>query len=305
MATKRTKKTNAKTAEQRKADMEALHERLTAQVEALRTSEEWLRYLRFCRAFHRYSLSNLLLILAQREDASQVAGYRVWQKLGRQVRKGERGIQILAPGTRKVTEEDPETGEETTTRRTFFFPVRVFDVSQTDPIEGAEVPEHPARALAGEDAAGLYDTVAAHLAANGVTIERQNLGGARNGYTTKTDEAGHLLVVIDEDLSPAQAAKTILHEAAHIALGHLDDDYREYVEHRGRYEVEAESVAYVVAGLLGVDTSAYSVGYVTSWAHEAEADVIKDTASRVLSAVHSLAEDLGITEADEDRESAA
>jgi len=248
MSTKRTKKSP----EQRKADMEALHERLAAQVEALRTSDEWARYLTFCAAFHRYSLSNVLLILSQREDATQVAGYRAWQKLGRQVRKGERGIQIIGTGERTTTEEDEKTGEESTKRRRVFFPVSVFDIGQTEVMEGADEVTQPAHQLDGEDEAGIYDAVAAYLTAQGWNVSREPAGEGRNGYTTNEGRR----VVVDSNLSPAQAAKTALHEAGHVTLGHLAEDFTEYLTHRGRYEVEAESVAYVLAGLLGLDTSA-------------------------------------------------
>lgn len=89
----------------------------------------------------------------------------------------------------------------------------------------------------------------------------------RNGYTARADEQAGvpIRVVIEVGNSPAQQAKTAIHEAAHIVLGHLQDDFAEYVAHRGRYEVEAESVAYVVAGMLGLDSSDYSTGYVTGW----------------------------------------
>lgn len=296
MSTKRTKKSP----EQRKADMEALHERLAAQVEALRTSEEWRRYLTFCAAFHRYSLSNVLLILSQREDATQVAGYRAWQKLGRQVRKAERGIQIIGTGERAVTEEDESTGEESTKRRRVFFPVSVFDLGQTELMEGAEEISHPAHRLDGEDEAGIYDAVAAYLTSQGWSVSREAIGGGRNGFTTNEGRR----VVVDSNLSPAQAAKTALHEAGHVTLGHLADDFTEYLAHRGRYEVEAESVAYVLAGLLGLDISAYSIGYVATWAEQAEADVIKESAAHVLQAVHTLAADL-LPEAEPAGEAAA
>ncbi len=295
MSTKRTKKSP----EQRKADMEALHERLAAQVEALRTSEEWARYLTFCAAFHRYSLSNVLLILSQREDATKVAGYRAWQKLGRQVRKGERGIQIIGTGERTVTEEDEKTGEESTKRRRVFFPVSVFDIGQTEIMTGAEEITQPAHQLDGEDEAGIYDAVAAYLTAQGWNVSREPTGKRRNGYTTNEGQR----VVVDFSLSPAQAAKTALHEAGHVTLGHLADDFTEYLTHRGRYEVEAESVAYVLAGLLGLDTSPYSVGYVAEWAERAEADVIKESAARVLQAVHTLA--AALLAADENASEAA
>lgn len=96
--------------------------------------------------------------------------------------------------------------------------------------------------------------------------------------------------MLDSDLSPAQAAKTGLHEAAHVIL-HADEDHAEYVEHRGTKETEAESVAYVVAGILGLDTSAYSVGYVAGWSN-CDAETIKATAANVLRAAHALADAL-------------
>lgn len=93
--------------------------------------------------------------------------------------------------------------------------------------------------------------------------------------------------MIDADLSPAQTA---LHEAAHVFL-HADEEPGEYAAHRGIKETEAESVAYVLAGLLGLDTAAYSIGYVAGWA-DGDTTTIRDTAGRVLTAVHTLADAL-------------
>lgn len=107
------------------------------------------------------------------------------------------------------------------------------------------------------------------------------------GYTT-TD--GTRRVVIDADLAPAQAAKTALHEAAH-ALLHAYLTGAEYAQHRGVCETEAESVTYVVAGLLGLDTSAYSIGYVAGWS-DADSELIRSTAANVLRAVHTIADAL-------------
>ncbi|GAB2461283.1 hypothetical protein [Xylanimonas ulmi] len=81
-----------------------------------------------------------------------------------------------------------------------------------------------------------------------------------------------------------------LHEAAHSAL-HADDADGEYVRHRGIKETEAESVAYVSAGLLGLDTSTYSIGYIAGWS-DCDPQVIKDTASRVLRCAHTFVEAL-------------
>lgn len=275
-----------KSPEERRAEAEQLHETITKQIEALRDSQTWTQFLAFAQAFHRYSLGNLLLIFAQCPEATHVAGYRTWQNLNRQVRKGERGIRIFGGRDVRETIENEQTGEEEEQRRTRFFPVSVFDMAQTDLIdEDAGDPADIAHPLTGEDAAGICAAVTDYLTSKGWTVEREQIAGATNGYTA-TD--GTQRVVIDADLSPAQAAKTALHEAAHVIL-HADEDHAEYVEHRGIKETEAESVAYIVAGILGLDTSAYSVGYVAGWSN-CDTETIKATAANVLRTAHTLAD---------------
>jgi hypothetical protein len=85
--------------QERAEKLEQLRGRLVDQVVALTGGDEWQRMLRMAARMRRYSLNNVLLILAQRPDATQVAGYRTWQTLGYQVRRGETGISILAPMT--------------------------------------------------------------------------------------------------------------------------------------------------------------------------------------------------------------
>ena len=306
MTAKRQTNRKGRTPEQKRAEMEQLHNTLTAAVEQLRDSETWTAYLRFARSFHRYSFSNLLLIWAQNPEATQVAGYRAWQAKGRQVRKGERGIRIYGTGTVKVAADNEDNGEEVENgRRRVFFPVSVFDIAQTEVMEGHEDVSELAHPLTGEDEGGILARVVDHLTASGAVVEISPLTTA-NGYTEPAPEGtgGPVRVVIADHLSPAHQAKTALHEAAHIALGHVED-LAEYVEHRGRFEVEAESVAYVLAGMLGIDSAAYSVGYVAGWAERAEADVIRDSATRVLAAVHDLADALHIDAEPEAEQAAA
>ncbi|MFJ8896649.1 ArdC-like ssDNA-binding domain-containing protein [Leifsonia sp. NPDC102414] len=277
-----------RTPEQRKADAEALHATLVDQVAALTDSAQWRRFLDFTRSFHAYSLNNLLLILSQRPDASAVAGFRQWQAKGRQVRKGEKSIKIFGYSTKKLTEENTETGEETERRVPRFPLLSVFDIGQTDPIDGAEILD-PVTALTGADDHGVLDPLTAHLQADGWTVTREHLPAA-NGVTRPDTRA----VVLHDQLATEQAAKTLIHEAAHIQLGHVDD-LAEYAQHRGRMETEAESVAYIVAGLLGFDTSSYSVGYIAGWA-DGDAALVRETAARVLAAAHQIAN--AITPAD-------
>lgn len=287
-----------RTVEQKRAEMEALHATLAEGVEALRNSDTWAAYLRFCASFHRYSCSNLLLIFMQNPEASRVAGYRAWQAKGRQVRKGERGLRILGTGTVKAGEEEDEaTGEVIEGRRRVFFPVSVFDIGQTEVMEGHQDVSSLTRNLTGDDEHGILAQVLDYLTAAGVAVEFGPIASGANGYTSPANEqtGAPVRVVIEERNAPAQQAKTAIHEAAHIGLGHLND-LAEYVSHRGRHEVEAESVAYVVAGMLGLDTSDYSTGYIAGWAEQAEADVIKQSAGRVLAAVHALVEALHLAE---------
>jgi hypothetical protein len=244
--TRRPAKTAAprKSIEEKKAQAAALHESIATQVEALRDSDRWTAFLAFASAFHAYSLNNVLLILSQRPDAERVAGFRKWQGLGRQVRKGEKAVRIFGYSTKKVTEED-ENGESQEKRIARFPILSVFDIAQTDVIEG-ETDRTIARQLTGADDHGIVDTLSAYLEAAGWTVERQDLTGGRNGYS---DPEGQR-VVIGTHLSPEHAAKTMIHETAHVLMGHTGD-LAEYAEHRGLMETEAESVAYVVAGLVG------------------------------------------------------
>lgn len=280
----------SKTPEQRRAEAEALHAAISTEVENLRSSTNWPRFLDFSRHVIGYSINNLLLILAQNPDATAVAGYRTWQDRGYQVRKGEKAIRIF--GGRDVTEtvEDPVTGEEAEQRRKLFFAVPVFDIAQCDPIDTENTPA-PAVAtrLDGEDPAGIYEAVVDHLTSQGWTVTREPIPGRTNGLTSLD---GSRRVIVDDGLSPAMSAKVALHEAAHASL-HSDEGIDEYIAHRGLKETEAESVAYVTAGLLGLDTAEYSIGYVAGWA-DYDTQLIKDTADRVLRCAHALADALTI-----------
>lgn len=277
---------NTKSPEQRKAEAEALQATISEQVEALRDSDAWERYLRFARSFHRYSLGNLLLILGQCPEATQVAGYRKWQSMNRQVMKGQKGIRIFGGREVKEAEEDQARGDENQKRRVVFFPVSVFDQGQTQLIDETEGdPSEIAHRITGDDDAGIYAATVDYLSGQGWTVEREAIPGSANGYTTAD---GSRRVVVDADLTPAHAAKTALHEAAHVLL-HADLDRAEYMAHRGIAETEAESVAYVVAGVLGLETSAYTIGYVAEWS-TGDVALIKETAARVLKAAHTLTE---------------
>ena len=265
---------------ERAEKVRALHEQLVEGVRALTSSEDWTRALETAARFHRYSARNVMLIALQRPSARRVAGYRTWQAMGRQVRKGERGIAILAPCKYKHTTTDKETGEE---RETWalrgFRAEHVFDIEQTDGEPLAEVrPE----LLDGEAPAGLWDGLAAQVKAQGFALERGDCQG-RNGYT----DFGSHTVRVRDDVDEAQATKTLAHELAHIRLGHSGCIF----EPRSRAEVEAESVAYVVIRASGGGSDAYSFPYVAHWSGGDPAKVL-ETAERVQTAARSILEAL-------------
>jgi antirestriction protein ArdC len=247
-------------------------------VGAILDGESFARYLRCLSRFHQYSVSNVGLILMQRPAATRVAGYKAWQSLGRQVRKGEKGIAILVPFVSRVREgeagdaahnpHNPQNpaesaagglGKGDTIRVVSRFGVgHVFDIAQTD---GEPLPEPPAaRAIteATDKGAALWDALAAWLHDEGVAVAIEDCGGS-NGYYSPS----HKRIVIHERLiGTDQATKTLAHEAAHhVAAHHGALDRRDA-------ETVAESAAFVVLHHFGLDTSDYTFPYVAGWAEE-------------------------------------
>lgn len=249
-----------------------LLDRLQEGIAALVTGEDWRRMMEVASRFHRYSLWNTLAILVQRPDATHVAGYRMWQRVGRQVLRGEQGIKILAPCTYPVHREDDDENDATARVLRGFKVVHVFDVSQTD---GAALVDVPAVVLEGDAPATLVDALVAQIEASGFSYRRgpmpPQFAGA-NGLTTYSART----VLVRDDLSPAHAAKTTAHELAHVLLH--GDDAPEHT--RERCEVEAESVAFIVCAACGLDSDSYTFPYVGRWSM-GDLDLVRSTAERV------------------------
>ena len=283
----------------------ALHEQISDGVAALVESQGWRAMLDTAAKFHSYSLGNLLLIGAQAPHATRVAGFRTWQSLGRQVQKGERGIAILAPCTyrpktaHRAEPAAPAGHEPATTcsggaapqdgggRQVLGFRVaHVFDLAQTD---GDPLPDVAPALLTGQAPAGLWDALAEQITAHGYTVHRGDTGRA-NGWTDPTSRT----VRVSSDVDDAQAVKTLIHELAHIEAGHVAD-LPTYATCRGRCEVEAESIAYVVATAQGMHASGYSFAYVAGWAGgdlsvvRQAADTVTQTARRILTLLDAAA----------------
>jgi antirestriction protein ArdC len=253
-----------------------------------------MEYLAFAARFRQYSFNNTLLILLQCPTATRVASYRKWGELGRQVSKGEKGLSIFAPMMRK--REDAASGEEKTYLSGFRL-VSVFDVAQT---EGDALPEDPAKPvlLEGEAPEGLYDALVSIVAGAGYSLQVGPSEHGENGFTRPSDK----VIQVTEGLSEAQSCKTLIHEVAHMLL-HTDDKEltQDALLHRNVAEVEAESVAHIVATVHGLATEDYTVPYVAGWSN-GKTEVIAATADRVLKTAKQI---LATTEADAEEVSAA
>lgn len=234
-------------------------EKLEAGIAALTSSDRWQDYLRLQGCFPTYSFNNCLLIEMQYPEATQVAGFQAWKRLGRSVQKGQNAIKILAPIAFRRQEEDPETGEmvERSGIRGFRT-VPVFDVSQT---EGKELAKAPVSRLYGDDL-GLFERLRAVSNDDGWRVTLGSLGGP-NGYCRFRSRQ----IEIEESLSPLHRAKTLAHEIAHTRL----HDPADYADHRGDMELEAESVAFVVLDHFGLSSGDYSFGYIAHWQGQEDA----------------------------------
>ena len=279
--------------------LKEISERLEQGVKEIFTSERYTEYLNTMSKFHNYSFNNTLLITMQKPEATLVAGYQAWQKkFNRHVKRGEKGIQIIAPAPIREKQEiekiDPVTkepvigddGQPETEIVEMVIPrfrvTTVFDVSQTEgePIAELEVPE-----LTGS--VQFYDTFMQALQnISPVPIRMMNVEGDAKGYYHQTEK----YIAIKEDMSNVQTMKTGVHEVSHALLHDREVmDAEGVLKDQTTKEVEAESIAYIVCNHFGLDTSEYSFTYIASWcesrdmkALKASMDTIRKTSAEII-----------------------
>ena len=258
------------------------HDQLAAAVTSLTESGGWQRMLAVAARFHRYSANNVLLIMVQRPDATRVAGYRKWQtQFGRQVRKGEKGIAILAPMTARIEPDGDVPAAERERQRLLrgFRVTHVFDIAQTD---GPPLPDVHPQLLTGDADPTLFAALTAQVTAAGFRVVRERPDDPEvNGDVHFVDR----VVRIRPELAPAQAVKTLAHELGHVMLH--DPRIDPPALSRDVAEVEAESVAFLVTGAHGIDSGDYTIPYVAGWAGGQTGTVVA-TAERVLSTAATI-----------------
>jgi antirestriction protein ArdC len=206
------------------------------------------QYLAVMSRFRKYSWANVLLIYSQSPQATHVGGYHFWLKLRRHVRKGEKGIAILAPMVgRKHSSDDEELAEDDRTRVYGFKSCHVWDVSQTD---GAELPEFAS--VAG-DPQDYLSRLIQFVTSQNIVLEYD----ARIAPARGMSSGGKITLL--PDLSPAEHLATLAHECAHELLHR--GARRKDTTHTVR-ETEAEAVAFVVSTAIGLDVNSASADYV-------------------------------------------
>ena len=279
-------------------------------IQELFESDRYRNYLTTMSRFHRYSLNNVMLIHAQKPDATLVAGFNKWKNsFGRHVRKGEKGIQILAPTPYKIKQEeqklDPDTklplldenGEPVTEEKEVTIPmfkvVSVFDVSQTD---GRPLPQISST-LTGDVAEYEVFLEALHRTSP-VPISFQAMEPGMDGYFAPKKQE----IFLREGMSQVQTICAAVHEIAHSKLHdyehmtELADDGETILvpgeKSRNTEEVEAESVSYAVCQYFGIETAENSFGYIAAWSQgkelkelRASLETINKTSSELITGI--------------------
>ncbi len=261
-------------------------ERLQRAAEELLCSEGWGRWVRVRAMFHSYSAGNCMLLAFQCHERGivpqRVAGFRTWLKLGRCVRRGEVALRILAPVTVKQRNEQ---GEETDERRVFFRTAFVFDVSQTQILDGADPVslEAPREPLTGDSHAHLLAPLEAFCESLGYSVSFERIEGSAGGWCDPKRKR----IAVDA-AAPANARlRTLIHEAAH-ALG---VDYERYS--RAQAEVIVDTVTYLAAASVGLAVDGETIPYVAGWGKDGAleavtefAETIDQVARRIENALH-------------------
>ncbi len=268
--------------DERAARREADRQKAREAVEALRSSEGWQRWLSLRRHFHRYSLANQLLIALQMPEASRVAGFRAWLKLGYAVRRGERAIKIWVPVTpsKKKLEDWRAAGANPAERpRTWFRLGPVFDRSQVDPLPPPAEPvplDPPIAALEGDGLRWTWGPLVDLAEEIGSAVALKSLpAGCGGSYDPST-----LAITINDSASVNQRVKTLVHEIGHALVRAEARDGENPLTY-DEEELVVESVAFTVCGSLGLDTSGYSIPYLASWSEGGDLATIERAAALI------------------------
>ena len=290
--------------EMKREELREITDKLEQGVADIFASDRYKEMLDMIARFPEYSANNSLLILLQRPDARLCQSYTGWKSMDRYVKKGEKGIKILAPtpytvlrdepkldaAGKQIYDKDGEAVMETKEIKVIGYKVvNTFDISQT---EGKELPTIGVNELTG-DVNNYGMMFQALVDTCPVPIAFEKIGGGAKGYYHLVEER----IAIQEGMSEVQTVKTAIHEMAHQKLhAHQEKDQKQT---RNSKEVEAESVAYTVCQHYGIDTSDYSFSYVVGWSEgketpelKASLETIRKTAAEMIHAIDEKMKEL-------------
>lgn len=271
--------------------LKEITDRLEQGVTDLFESDRYKEYLRVMARFHRYSFNNTLLIAMQCPGATRLAGFQSWKKFGRHVKKGEKGIKVIAPTPFKKTVE--EDGEEKVIVVPRYKVVSTCDISQT---EGKPLQEIASTLTGSVD--NFNDFLSALEQVSPVPIAFEDISGSAYGYYSSMEKR----IAVREGLSEQQTLKTLIHEISHAKLHDFDlgkpKDEIPQIDRQTK-ECQAEAVAFVCCERFGLDTSGYSFGYIAGWSSDRELkelrsslEIIRDTAAEIIDDVENQMQEL-------------
>ena len=272
--------------------LKELTDKLQDGVKAVRDSAEYKKLLATMAKFPHYSLNNCMLIAMQKPDATLCQGYNAWKKMGRYVRKGEKGIKVIAPSPytiqkevdvldskgRPVLDQDGEPVKQTKELNLMGFKAETtFDISQT---EGKELPRVGVDELKG--GIDKYEVLMGVLKdISPVPIGFDDIKSGAKGYYHTEDKR----IAIQQGMSELQTLKTCIHEITHAMLhGENASDIS-----KSRKELEAEGTASIVLSFMGYNTDDYSYPYLCGYTSDADMKelkaslgTIRQTSSRII-----------------------
>lgn len=279
-------------------DTSTMVETLKKEVKQFMQSDRYKEFLDFNSRIYDYSLNNKQLLFLQKPDLTLVGSFTFWKQQNRFVKKGEHGLKVLAPITKKRTlivecfdehkkailnaDGSHKTKEVVQQYIGGFKYATVFDISQTD---GEPIPSI-LHELSGSSKISKTLIASIHnISTIPILSDTQNLLGNSNGcYMPKKN-----LILYKTGLADDHLVKTLLHEITHSRLHSMISDY---TKNRSFYEVEAESAAYMVAKHFGLDTSDYSIGYMAAWSTGQNIDHFQTSLERSANISKEIIKDL-------------
>lgn len=286
-------------------DLKGIEEHIKSGIANYLDSETFKNYLDFALQFRQYSYRNKILIQSQNPKVSLVAGYRAWQDKGRQVQRGEKALKIFVPSLAAKKDKDGNYSRDkegnVIKEVKGFYLASVYDVRQT---EGEPIPKPIYELEENINNPQKFDWyIKAITKLSPVPIQFAEIKGTAKGFFVPSEKQ----ITIRPGMSESQTIKTMLHEITHSILHDNNVPVFGSSEY-ARQEIEAESVAYMIANSLGIETQEYSFGYLASWTDlglslenlEKSLDLICNQAQKMMGELDDILKQIPIQEEDQD-----